>query len=641
MRRFILCFFLAATGAMGYPQTPRSDSQIPRYQSRVASRAEFDRLARTSYEGRLVALPHAMFVIDRSVPAGEERRIYYVNSNRYSFHSEFLNANYLSLERGREFFRRNYLESNRRFILGTIAWRKSLGQFTFEFWEGDLATSEIIHETFIDLSRTFFAPLRFKPNSAGQEEAAARLRDLVATVPPSEIESPGNYQPLHLGTAVGVLRILDRLTDETILDRNEIVIFREPPLSLTPISGLVTTSFSTPLAHVNLLARGWGIPNAYLKDAATLYQSLSGKFVYFETRPDGYTLRPALSEETQAYARRLAERSDLLTPEADLEEKSLRELRHQRRSDARRFGAKSANLGEIVHASLKRRIDGITVPRGFTVPFFYYLQFLTENGLEEPILEMLGNDRFNHDPAYRQRRLAELRARIQRGRLNAEFSRMVTRKKRMLFGDRGVFVRSSTNSEDLPNFSGAGLYATVPNVRDDRALREAIKTVWASLWNYQAYEARESFGINHAAVYPAVLIQEGMNAQAAGVMITTNPFDQEEPRTIYFNAKRGLGIRVVEGRRIPEQLMYDPGNGAIRVLTRSDDDTMLVFDRQGGVKPVTVETQRKVLTDDLVRRLARAARQIEIVFDDLPQDIEWLTIGRRIYIVQSRPYQEI
>jgi phosphoenolpyruvate synthase/pyruvate phosphate dikinase len=209
-----------------------------------------------------------------------------------------------------------------------------------------------------------------------------------------------------------------------------------------------------------------------------------------------------------------------------------------------------------------------------------------------------------------------------------------------MFGGKGVFVRSSTNSEDLPNFSGAGLYTSVPNVKDEKALLEAVKTVWASLWNYEAYEARESFGINHSAVYPAILIQEGMNADAAGVLITTNPFNKELRNEVYLNAKRGLGIRVVEGHRVPEQLIFNPRSGVVRVLTRSDDDTMLKFDEKGGVREIKIETQRAVLTDSTVRRLSLAALQIKKVFGGRDQDIEWLSIGDQIYIVQSRPYVE-
>src|SRR5262245_46035005 len=481
----------------------RKNNESVRWLPRVDSRAEFDSLARIYYEARFYALPHLRFVIDRAAKAGTGNRVYYVNSKRYSYHVEFANANYLTLERGREFFRGAYLDANRRFILGSIAWQTKVGKFTFEYWEGDLATAEITRETYRMLSESFFAPLDFKPNSALQEEVSAQIAGDVPRLLPSEINPPNDYLALNLASGVGALRIIDRMTDEVIIDRNEIVIFREPPISLTPLQGMITTAFSAPLAHVNLLAKGWGAPNAYIKDADRLFKPLEGKFVYFQAREDGYTLRPAETNETLEAGRRLAKRSDLLTPGADLEFKQLTELKDQRKSDAKRFGAKSANLGEVMRGARAGAVRNVIVPPGFAIPFFYYTRFIEENRLEEPIVEMLGNDRFNHDPAYRKQRLAELRAKIQQGRMNEEFVRAVIARRHELLGDKGVFVRSSTNSEDLPNFSGAGLYTSVPNVRDDDALVEAIKTVWASLWNYEAYEARESFGINHSAVYPA------------------------------------------------------------------------------------------------------------------------------------------
>lgn len=615
-----------------------ASAQAPRSLSRIESRAEFDRLSRTYYQGRFQALPHLMFVIDRAAKSARER-IYYVNSKRYSFHGEFTSANYLTLERGREFFRHNYLEANRRFILGTIAFHPRGEKFTFELWEGDLANESLLREAYRTIHETFFAAIFFKPNSARQEEAAAAAAE-VPRVATAELEAPRDYVSLNPARGVGLLRILDRVAEDTILERNEIVVLKEPPITLTPVAGVITTTFATPLAHVNLLAKGWGIPNASIRDADRLFQALNGKYVYFETREDGYTLRPAETNETLEAGRRLAARSDLLTPEADLTFRGFAPLTEQRRRDARRFGAKSANLGEVVHALRTRRVQDIIVPRGFAVPFFHYTQFLEENRLDRPILEMLGNDRFNHDAAWRKAQLATLRDRIRKGSLNPEFARAVVRRRHALLGDAGVFVRSSTNSEDLPDFSGAGLYTSVPNVRDDAALLEAIKTVWASLWNFEAYEARESFGINHSAVYPAVLIQEGINAEAAGVLITANPFDREDRTSVYINAKRGLGIRVVEGRRIPEQLLYTPRLAAVRVLTRSGDDAMLTFDAQGGVREVRIEPNRIVLTDAVVRRLARAALQIERIFGGRDQDIEWITIGQKIYIVQSRPYVE-
>src|SRR5712692_6386906 len=144
--------------------------------------------------------------------------------------------------------------------------------------------------------------------------------------------------------------------------------------------------------------------------------------------------------------------------------------------------------------------------------------------------------------------------------------------------------------------------------------------------------------MSHFAVYPAVLVQEGIDADSAGVAITTDPFDPADRGAVYVNAKRGLGMKVVEGRRVAEQAIYHPRLRTIQVLTRSDEDTMLAFDEHGGVKEVTIDQQRRVLTDPMVRRLAGAAVQIKRVFGGREQDIEWVFRRGRLYIVQSRPY---
>ncbi|MCA1556762.1 MAG: PEP/pyruvate-binding domain-containing protein, partial [Acidobacteria bacterium] len=310
------------------------------------------------------------------------------------------------------------------------------------------------------------------------------------------------------------------------------------------------------------------------------------------------------------------------------------DLRRQRARMADAYGAKSANLGEVVGA----RLPGISVPNGFTIPIYYYDKFIKANELEKPVYEMLEDQKFVHDPAYRRERLTEMRTRIQGAKMGDELRGAVLRRVHAEYQGKGLFVRSSTNAEDLPNFNGAGLYSTVPNVREDEKLIEAIKTVWASVWNFEAYEARERAGIDHTKVYPAVLIQEGINADSAGVMITTDPYDDTNREGIYISAKRGLGIKVVEGKKIAEQIIFRPRSQAVRVLTRSDEESLLTFDGQGGVKEIPISGERAVLTDATVRRLARAAFLIKRVFRGREQDIEWVFYGGQVYIVQSRPY---
>jgi phosphoenolpyruvate synthase/pyruvate phosphate dikinase len=318
--------------------------------------------------------------------------------------------------------------------------------------------------------------------------------------------------------------------------------------------------------------------------------------------------------------------------------KTLAGLNQQRAASVIAYGAKSANLGELIHA----RPAGFIVPPGFTIPFFYYDQFLRENNLDDAIYAMLGDQKFVHDPAYRRSFLTRLREDFQKAPMNAQLRSEILRHWHAEFGSRGVFARSSTNSEDLPNFNGAGIYTSMPNLKTDEQLIEGIKTVWASVWNFEAYEARERAGIDHTKVFMAVLIQEGINSESSGVMITTDPFNRDSNPvnrgSIYISAKRGLGMKVVEGQKVAEQVIYRPVAHAVQVLTRSEEDSLLTFDDRGGIREIPISGERAVLSDDVVRRLATAATKTKDVFRGRDQDIEWAYMKGQIYIVQARPF---
>jgi hypothetical protein len=634
----------------------------------IHSKSEFDSMARIYYRGRFYALPHLMFVVDRQ----DNSRVYYVNSKKFGFHKDFINGTYLSLERGVAFYENNYRKDNRRFILGSMAYQAAVEKYTFELWEGDLASRELLAETHRSLSASFYAGVYFKPNSERQEELGRQLERETANssssfklLTQSQLAENLSYQPLNLAKGLGQLRILDRMTSDTVIDRNQIVIFKEVPAHLTPLSGIITTEPASQLSHINMLARSWGIPNAYIKNADKLFHSLEGKYVGLVIREDGYELVPANVDEVEARQREWVKRADLVTPPADLAYRALTDLRYQRAVDARRFGAKSANLGELMHAGN----PALSIPPGFAIPFGHYADFIAYNHLDQRIADTVEEDKFVHDPVFRKKQLTAIRQWIESANLSPELTRTVLAKAHKEFPGLGLFARSSTNAEDLPNFSGAGLYTTVPNVTTDEQLLQAIKTVWASVWNYEAYEARESFGMNHFGVYPAVLIQVGINADSAGVAITCDPFNQSETKgtegedpfqspgpdgrapgktreankrqattAVYINAKRGLGMKVVEGHRVSEQVIYRPASDTIQVLTRSSEDSMLQFDEKGGLKEIKIDQDRRVLTDPMVRKLAGAAIEIKKVFREVNQDIEWVFAKGQLYIVQSRPF---
>ena len=616
----ILCLFVA-NAVLG--QTG------PRSLPAVRSQADFDRISVTYDANTPYALPHVMFVIDRQ----NGNKIYYINKKRYSFHKDFINGTYLSLERGKEFFENNYLKPNRRFILGTLAYQIPIKRWTFEFWEGDLIPANQIQLAYAVINKTFFAPVAFKPNSLRQDEASKDLSG-VQRVLLSDIAKEQAYQALNLAKGLGRIHIIPKLDDHVEIGFNEILVLDEVPVQLPPVAGIITSQPSTPLSHINLLAKGWGIPNAYIKNAQELLKQYDGWWVSFETLRENYTIKRADMNQLREYQRRQKERLDQMKPVSNLSETRLLDLAQQHAYSTMSYGGKSANLGEVMNAHL----PGIVVPNGFTIPFHYYDEFISDNHLDDVIFGLLNDQKFVHDPAYRREQLVLLRQKIEAAEFDPVLRRMVLEKVAREYPGKGMFVRSSSNSEDLPNFSGAGLYTTVPNVRGEQQLIDAIKKVWASLWNFEAYEARERANVDHSKIFMAVLLQEGINSESSGVMISTDPFDNENKGAIYISAKRGLGIKVVEGQRIAEQIIFRPRTNAIQVLTRSAEDSLLTFDEKGGVKEVPIEGDRVVLTDDVIRRLVRAATAIKRVFGSRDQDIEWAYMKGQIYIVQSRPF---
>jgi len=604
---------------------PSSKRSLPA----LTSQADFDSLAVTYDPDTPYALPHVLFVIDRK----DKNRIYYVNTRRYAFHKDFVNGTYLSLERGREFFENNYLKPNRRFIMGTLAYQTPVKRWTFEFWEGDLIPPDQIKLAHDVVNKTFFAPVAFKPNSIRQDEASAQLEGMQRVLQ-SDIAREQEYQALNVAKGLGRIHIIAKLDDHVEIGFNEILVLNEVPVQLPPVAGIITTQPSTPLSHINLLAKGAGIPNAYIKNAQELFKQYDGWWVAFETKRDSYSIKRADLDQLREYQKRLAERLDVMKPRFDLSEKRLLGLAQQRKEMIVAYGGKSANLGEVMRA----RLPGIVVPDGFTIPFYYYDEFVKENNFDDAIGEMLNDQKFVHDPAYRRQRLKEMRERLQHGKIDAHLRAEVLRKVEQSLRGKGLFVRSSSNSEDLPNFSGAGLYTTVPNARGPEQIIEGVKTVWASLWNFEAYEARERAGVDHLKIFMAVLIQEGINSESSGVMITTDPFDRDNKGGIYISAKQGLGSKVVEGPKVAEQVIYNSRAKAVQVLTRSAEDSLLTFDEQGGLKEIPITGERKVLTDDVIRRLVQAALEIRRVFGNREQDIEWAYMKGRLYIVQSRPF---
>lgn len=589
-----------------------------------------------SYSKELGGERFAKFVVDLHTDA-----IYYFDVNVYAVHKDFIFQELYKKPKTKaavRVFDKNYTENKTDFLMCYLVHHLSQDIWTFAFWDGDRATSEHVRHAYKRMKETFYLgdKVKFRPDSNYQEAVAKKTPD-VPFILNDQLYKLQAYAAFNKGNAVGTLRLVppDVPESELVFQPDEIVVLHTPLADITPVAGIISDTFSTPLSHLNLRAKGWKIPNIGLRDATTKLAELAGKTVYFEARDSDYTLRAATAAEIAAQQDKVAKRAKVTPPKADLATGELATLDKMTADDVHRYGAKAANLGVIVGAN----VTGVQVPPGFGVPFHYYDQHLKQNHIDTQIAAMLADAAFQKDAAARKPKLLAIRKAVMDAPLDAELcTRLGAALEALGATDKGVFVRSSHNAEDLEDFSAAGIYDTVPNVRGKDGVCSAVKEVWGSIWKPTAYEARKLAGIDEALVFGGVLVQVGVNGTAGGVLVTVHPTDPSDEKNYTINAKSGLGIAVVDGRKVPESLLVSWYNHGIRVLSRSDEDTKLVFDEHGGVHEVPNPAKGKpVLTNAMAIRLVDAAHRLTKVFKNPKLDIEWVFAGDDMYIVQTRP----
>ena len=205
------------------------------------------------------------------------------------------------------------------------------------------------------------------------------------------------------------------------------------------------------------------------------------------------------------------------------------------RGDIDLAGGKGANLGELSRA-------GLPVPPGFIVTTEAYRSYVAANDLTERVLQ-LATGREPDDAADPIREL------FTSGVIPVDLRDEVTGAYQAL-GQPPVAVRSSATAEDLADASFAGQQDTYLNVRGEDALLSAVQRCWASLWTARAIAYRARQGIDPATVSLAVVVQEMVEADAAGVLFTANPTNGRRQEAV-IAAAWGLGSRWSAGRSIP------------------------------------------------------------------------------------------
>lgn len=298
-------------------------------------------------------------------------------------------------------------------------------------------------------------------------------------------------------------------------------------------------------------------------------------------------------------------------------------------------GGKGANLGELTRA-------GIPVPPGFVVTSKTYDQFIKETGIFDEIMNILDALDVNKNKEL-QAASVKIKKIITETRMPDEIKTIIVEAYNALchrIGKDDVFVaiRSSATAEDLPEASFAGQQDTYLNIRGNEEVVEYVQKCWASLFESRAIFYREENNFDHSKVYIAVVVQEMVNAEKAGVMFTVHPSTGEEK--ILIEAAWGLGEGVVSGTVTPDTCWYDKETDEILDYKVSDKKVMFKRDTETG-STVMVDVpddmrEKRVLSVDEIDRLAVLGKNIHKHYD-FPQDTEWAIEDDEIFMLQSRP----
>ena len=506
------------------------------------------------------------------------------------------------------------------------------------------------------------------------------LRDAVA-----EIGTTHRFFSKELSRGLRVLNpgiARGRLFDEAILLNRDIdhsktiVLVPETIAQLPAVAGLLTMKAGNAVSHVQLLARNLGIPNVVVSEE--LLDSLSTKIgsnVVLAVSPGGrvelaldgpqwekiFTPTPIkkgknISNGSEKEGEHEAILLSVDSKKLDLSERRILPLNQLSGKDSGVIvGPKAAHLAE-----LQRQFPG-TVSSAIVLPFGVYASFLElPLGPEGKTLQNWITSEYAaiHSNALSMKQqqsradsfLRNLRRIIRSAKFNPLFLDELRKAVETHIGpidQGGVFVRSDTNVEDLPQFSGAGLNKTVANVIRFEDLARAILEVWASPFSWRAYSWRQAHMKNPIEVYVSVLIQRTVPVEKSGVLVTV---DVQNGDPTYLTIASNWGIGGVVSNQAAEVVTVNRVNGNVRLLSSATAQFKKTLSRSGGLvkSPVNVNDTTRVLSEKELLALHEIAAKLPHRFPQLvnsegkttPADVEFGFINQKLILFQIRPYLE-
>lgn len=494
---------------------------------------------------------------------------------------------------------------------------------------------------------------------------------------------------LNPGLCIGPLAHLD---SGRKYSRADILAVESTNADLEPVAGIITRDEGNIVSHVQLLARALGIPNAVFQ--GPLYDRLpkdgTGRYFYaitpmgriiFKNVSEMNTTDRAILEEYEKNKKRgdvkdirgkTAARLVIDADKLNLKTTGVLPLEKIRRKDSGVIcGPKAAFLGELKHLFPGHVSRGAVIPFGVYARHFSTATVAVPEALAGKVDAAAGSPlpgfvKATYDTFFNtmlrdatispekltewiEPRLAVIRHSIENMELDADFvaelRKDLLRQGLFTQGDRlaGVFVRSDTNVEDLPNFNGAGLNLTLFNLMTFPDVLDGIKKVWASPFTYRSFSWRQAVINDPSLVFPSLVVLESVASEKSGVLITADAATGE-PGMMTIATAEGVG-GTVDGSQA-ETLVVKNGRAEMLAQYKSPLRRMLLMTGKGGSQMVPSTGSEEVLSETELDALVSAAAEVEKNFEPetdfegrpLPWDIEYGFVGGKLYLFQARPF---
>ena len=584
-------------------------------------------------------------IIDR----GDGDRVYFLDTREWWLHFDFVyfvlmgnppappnDPAYVAAHQ--QFNLDTYHGAERRYVVGKVVVFLDSHHLEFEMAAGDDAGPETIQFAFEKVRERLFdgERLLYRPVANGQEQLIPELEALgIPVITTQELFSGQIYQPLNMVSGYGYVRFrkLSQLQGDPILPV-DIVVLDRTPNDVSMCSGLVTGEFQTPLSHVNILAKQRMTPNMALHGAwndPTL-RALEGRLVKLTVASTGWTVAEADAAEAQAWwdARRPTEP---LVPAHDLTQTAIMDLSTAGADDVVRIGAKAANFAELMSI-----VPEVRVPRpAFGIPFAAFDRHMTDHGLWAELEQIIADAPTG---TALEERLFALRLHIYQAPMDPALAAELATLVQTNFGTAEARFRSSTNVEDLPAFSGAGLYTSTG--ADASGVENAVKVVWSSVFNYGAYVERDFYRVDQRQVMMGILVHLAFGEELAnGVALTINEYTALRPG-FYINSQVGeFSVANPTGEATAEQILwyryYQGLPEYYEILSRSS---------LNAGQPVLTDAQYS----ELAMLLELVHARFRILYCQIPgsdpirydpncaTDVEWkIATDGQVYLKQARP----